>query len=147
MLDIVIIAYLLWQVSVAFHTTPSKQLNALLIRLLVIAAFSGFFVIVQLTGLIKTTVEKLTETSGILLSLGSFIVALLLLLQFKSRLMDNMDQRLAKNYHPLMSMGIAMTRAMIMSWLLLFILARFPLGLFDSMLQQSTIAQWLAVII
>lgn len=143
MLDLVIFLYLMWLTSKGLVSTPSKQFSSLLLRILLIAALSGFFLITQLTGLIKTSFETITAQSGMMITLASIVTALLLLIQLRSKVIDRLDVLISKKYHPPTSAGIAVLRGMLMSGLLVIILKHFPLGLFDNLLEGSIFAGWL----
>ena len=143
MLDLIIFLYILWIAGRGLASTPSKQLNALLLRLLFIGAFSGFFLITQLTGLIKTSFEVITAESGIMITLLSFVAALLLLLQFRSKVLDRLDELISPKFHPAAGAGIALLRGLVMSGFVIVILKHFPLGIFDGFLEASIAASLL----
>lgn len=144
MLDLVIFLYVFWQAFKSLGSTPSKQFRSLLLRILLIAALSGFFLITQLTGLIKTSFETVTAQSGIMITLASVVTALLLLMQLRSKVLDRLDELISKKHHPATCLVIALSRGLVMSGLLIAILKHFPLGLFDDLLAGSIFAGWLS---
>lgn len=137
MLDLLILLYLFWQTAIALKMPPSVQLGKLLLRVFIISTLSGFFILIQLTGLIRASIEQLTASSGILLSLASLITAILLLMQLKSRFVDRFDEWLPARYLVITSVSLALVRGLLMSAVMLFVLAHFPLGLFDQLLESS----------
>jgi len=142
-LDLFLFLYLFWRMGQGLFSRPSEQVNTLLVRLMIIGAFSGFFVITRLTGLVKETAELITLESGLLMTLASLFIAVILLLQIKGRLLSQLDEFIPSNLHRYVSMTISLLRGIVMSWVLLLILSRFPLGLFDGLLKASAVVTWL----
>ncbi|MCW8930319.1 MAG: CvpA family protein [Gammaproteobacteria bacterium] len=141
MLDYLFISYLIWCTVQGHKRMIGKEIEGLLFSLLLLGMLLGIFVITQLTGLIKTTLETLMFSSGFQISLSSFLISISLIFFSRKKITQLTETRFSEK---ISHQGGAITgfiRGFVIVFIMTTLLSYLPFGLFNNSIDNSVIAR------
>ena len=117
-----------------------QALSRLIFSLLLLAAFLGIFVISQLTGLVQTALQFSLSSSGFLIFLNSFLIAIILFFFLRKKLSALTESSLSRKMSHNGGAIIGLIRGTIVIAIVTIILINLPFGLFKETIENSILA-------
>ncbi len=117
-----------------------KEIERLGLSLLLLGMLLGVFLITQLTGLIKTTLETFLLSSGFQISFSSFLLAISFIFFFRKKISQLTEARFSEK---ISHQGGAITgflRGFVIIFIVTTLLSHIPFGLFNNSIHNSVIA-------
>lgn len=142
-LDYVFLAYMAWCFVKGLTRGMHKEFKGLLFSLLLLAGLFGLFAISQLTGLIRITLQNVMSSSGILISLSSFILAMILFFFLRHKIADLATTGHSEKTSRTGGALAGLIRSLVVISIFTIILNHIPFGIFSESLQASILASWI----
>ena len=76
MFDYLFGGYFLWRLVKGYLNGIGKEVESLFFTLLMLCGVMGIFIISEITGLIKTTLQAIVTNTGLRISLSSFLASI-----------------------------------------------------------------------
>jgi len=146
LLDFCFIFFLLWSLLKGIKKGLGKEFEGLITALLFLGTLLGIYVLSQLTGLIKTTLQMTLLSSGIIISLASFLAALFVIFFLRKKITQFTETKFSKTTSQFGGAMIGTIRASVVVSILVIIFNGVPFGLFQHMLEGSMIARPIVVL-
>jgi uncharacterized membrane protein required for colicin V production len=139
-LDCFFISYLIWCFFKGTTKGLGKELEGFILSLLFLGTLFGFFVISQLSGIIKTTLQITLSDSGILISLCSFMTAIFIFYFMRKKISAFSEAKFSKNTQQSGGALIGFARGLVVVFIATFLLNHIPFDPFDHVIKNSIIA-------
>ncbi len=140
MLDYIFLTYFLWQIFKGYSNGVGKEVKRLFFTLLFLCGVLGIYILSDLTGLIKTTIQTALNSTGFWISFGSLVTAVFLFFFIRRKVTDYAEQQFnGKVIHYIGSLAAAL-RSIVVIYLVVIFMNLVPFGLFSESLRQSIIA-------
>jgi|GEM_PF-3100206 len=140
LLDFSFIFYLIWCFNKGIRKGFGKELEGFIVALLFLGTLLGIYIISQLTGLIKTTLQATLLSSGFLISLASFIFAIIVFFFLRKKISEFSESHFSEHVSKYGGAAIGLLRGSVMIMIISIFLSNFPFGLFQEFHQQSLIS-------
>ena len=141
MIDYIFLAYIFWNLFKGYMNGVGKEIEKICFTLLLLCSVLGIFVLSEFIGLIKSTLQTLLTSTGFWISFSSFIIAIFLFYSMRSKVSVIAEEVLTPKYSKYGGLLIAFLRSCIVIFLFILVLKWIPFGLFNNLLQQSSVAQ------
>ncbi|MDX2507108.1 MAG: CvpA family protein [Gammaproteobacteria bacterium] len=141
MLDYFFYAYLLWCFIRGIMRGAGKEVEGLLFSLLILGALLGLFVFSQLSGFIKTTLQMTLSDSGFLISITSFVLAIIIFFMLRNKISGYIDAQFSTNTSRKGGALLGLVRGSVVISIMVILLNYAPFGLFKNTLDNSFVAR------
>jgi len=138
-LDLLFIAYLIWSFINGQKKGLGKELEGLIVALLFLGTLLGIFVISMLSGIIKTTLQAALLSSGFLISLSSFTLAVVVFFFFRKKIAEFSESTFSQRASHNGGAVIGFLRGTVIIGIFSIFLTSLPFGLFEEVRQTSEI--------
>ena len=145
MIDYIFLAYLLWNLFKGYMNGVGKEIEKICFTLLLLCSVLGIFVLSELIGLIKSTLQTLLTSTSFWISFGSFIIAIFLFYSMRSKVSVMAEEILTPRYSKYGGLLVAFLRSCIVIFLIILVLKWVPFGLFNDLLHKSLVASVMKV--
>jgi len=144
MLDYLFLAYFIWRIIKGYLNGVGIEVKNLFFSLLFLCGVLGIFILSELTGLIKTTLQTVLNSTGFLISFGSVFAAIFLFFFIRGKVADYAEQQFSGKTANYIGALVGALRSIVVIYLIVIFMNLLPLGLFSESLRESTIASSLS---
>jgi len=141
MIDYFFIAYIIWRLVKGYINGVGKEIDSLCVTLLLLCGVMGIFVITELSGVIKSTLQILLTSTSFWISFSSFIIAVLAFFIVRGKVSRFAEKLLTGKSSKYGGILISLLRSTIVIYLFVLVLNWIPSGLFKNLLHESVIAR------
>jgi len=140
MLDYLFLTYFLWRLIKGYSHGVGKEVKSLFFTLLFLCGVLGIFILSELTGLIKTTLQTALNSTGFWISFGSLITAIFLFYFIRGKVADYAEQQFSGKATNYIGALVGALRSIVIIYLVVIFMNFLPFGLFNESVEQSKIA-------
>jgi len=119
MLDYLFLAYFIWRIIKGYLNGVGIEVKNLFFSLLFLCGVLGIFILSELTGLIKTTLQTVLNSTGFLISFGSVFAAIFLFFFIRGKVADYSEQQFSGKTANYIGALVGALRSIVVMWVVL----------------------------